>query len=39
LVWLDVHVSFHSSLILFPRTMPWKKMMTKSGCFKIQSLG
>ncbi len=39
LVGLDVHVSFHASPILFPGTMPWKKMMTKSGCFKMSSLG
>jgi hypothetical protein len=30
LVGLDVHVSFHASPILFPWTMPWKKMMTKN---------
>ncbi len=39
LVGLDVHVSFHASSILFPGTMPWNKMMTKSGCFKMWSLG
>ncbi len=39
LVGLDVHVSFHASSILFPGTMPWKKMMTKLGCCKMRSLG